>query len=84
MCSGKLLAWKEITGYNVPLIHGQRWTDVDTKAKNLKFDSHALIAVVPQALSSTASRRDGKFYAALLWFSPQNIRKSELVKKGGV
>jgi len=48
------------------------------------FDSHALIAVVPQALSSTASLKDGKFYTALLRFSPENIRKSELVRKGGV
>jgi len=71
-------------GYKVPVIHGQRWTDVDTKAENLMFDSHALIAVVPQALSSTASLKDGKFYTALLRFSPENIRKSELVRKGGV
>lgn len=48
------------------------------------FDSHALIAEVPQALSSTASLKDGKYYIAILRFSPQNIRKSELVRKRGV
>jgi len=48
------------------------------------FDSHALIAVVPQALSSTVSLKDEKFYIAILRFLPQNIRKSELVRKRGV
>jgi len=48
------------------------------------FDSHALIAVVPQTLGNTVSLKNGKFYIALLRFSPQNIRKSELVRKGGV
>jgi hypothetical protein len=48
------------------------------------FDSHALIAVVPQVPSGTVSFKNGKFYTALLRFSPQNIRKSELLRKGGV
>ena len=84
MCSAKLLVWKELTGYKVPVIHWERWTDDDTKAENLMFDSHALLTVVPQPFSSTASLKDGKFYIAILRFSPQNIKKSEFVRKGGV